>query len=88
MYALAKAIVRIGLHWYYQQITVSGAERIPRTGPVFLAANHPNALIDALVVGLVAPRRDGGRLIDVDALRQHPPRHGAIHGPRIDVPQT
>lgn len=57
MYAVAKAIVGVGLRWYYQQITVSGAERIPRTGAVFLAANHPNALIDALVVGLVAPRR-------------------------------
>lgn len=57
MYAVAKSLVRVALHWYYQQITVSGAERIPARGPVFLAANHPNALVDALVVGAVAGRR-------------------------------
>ena len=57
LYAIAKPLVRIGLEWYYRHITVSGLERIPRDGPVFLAANHPNALVDALVVGLIAPRR-------------------------------
>lgn len=29
---------------------------MPRTGPVFLAGNHPNALMDALVIGVLVPR--------------------------------
>jgi len=57
LYALFKPVVGVALRWYYRSITISGLERIPQTGPVFLAVNHPNALVDALVVGTVVPRR-------------------------------
>lgn len=45
------------LRWYYRDITVIGRERIPRTGPLLLATNHPNALVDALVAVSESPRR-------------------------------
>jgi 1-acyl-sn-glycerol-3-phosphate acyltransferase len=35
---------------------VANLDRIPRHGPVFLAANHPNSLTDAMVVGWTSPR--------------------------------
>ncbi len=57
IYALFKPIVGVALRWYYQQITPTGLERIPAEGPVFLAVNHPNALVDALVVATSVPRR-------------------------------
>jgi glycerol-3-phosphate O-acyltransferase / dihydroxyacetone phosphate acyltransferase len=57
LYALFKPVVGVALRWYYRSITISGLERIPQAGPVFLAVNHPNALVDALVVGSVVPRR-------------------------------
>lgn len=57
LYDALKPIVRIALHWYYRSITVAGAERIPEHGPVFLAVNHPNALVDALVVAVATKRR-------------------------------
>ncbi|MEP6765100.1 MAG: lysophospholipid acyltransferase family protein [Gemmatimonadaceae bacterium] len=50
-------IVRTALRWYYRSIAVAGRSRVPITGPVFLAVNHPNALVDALVVAAVMPRR-------------------------------
>lgn len=50
-------IAGTGLRWYYRDIKVVGSERIPRSGPVILAANHPNALVDALVATSVVPRR-------------------------------
>ncbi len=59
MYALLLPVVRTALGWYYRSITTTGLERIPRDGPVFLAVNHPNALVDALVIGAIAPRRVG-----------------------------
>ena len=42
------------------RIDVEGAERLPRTGPVVVAANH-SSFIDFMVVGLVGTAR--GRLI-------------------------
>lgn len=50
-------VARTALRWYYRDVAVANAERIPRDGPIFVAVNHPNALIDALVVGSVLPRR-------------------------------
>jgi 1-acyl-sn-glycerol-3-phosphate acyltransferase len=35
----------------------AGTERVPRTGPVLLCINHPNNLIDSLLVGSVLPRK-------------------------------
>jgi len=56
-YDTLRALARITLTWYYGAVEVSGLERIPPTGPVFLAGNHPNALMDALVIGVLVPRR-------------------------------
>jgi 1-acyl-sn-glycerol-3-phosphate acyltransferase len=56
LYQLFKPVVGVALRWYYRSITTAGLERIPRDGPVFLAVNHPNALVDALVVGWCTPR--------------------------------
>ena len=57
LYAIVKPVVRIALNWYYRSIAVAGPSRIPETGPVFLAVNHPNALVDALVVACSINRR-------------------------------
>ena len=57
LYPLLKPVVGIALHWYYRSLGIANAERIPRDGPVFLAANHPNSLTDAMVVGWASPRR-------------------------------
>src|SRR4051812_793303 len=57
MYALLRAIAGIALRWYYRDIRVEGLERVPRERPLLLVVNHPNALVDALLVGWVVPRR-------------------------------
>jgi 1-acyl-sn-glycerol-3-phosphate acyltransferase len=46
----------VALRWYYRSVEIANEERIPRDGPIFVAVNHPNALIDALVVGIAMPR--------------------------------
>ena len=55
-YALLRALAGIALRWYYRDIHVEGLERIPRHRPLILAVNHPNALVDALLVAWVVPR--------------------------------
>jgi 1-acyl-sn-glycerol-3-phosphate acyltransferase len=57
LYAVLRAVARLALRWYYRDIQVEGLERFPRRGPVLLVVNHPNALVDALLVGWVVPRR-------------------------------
>lgn len=52
-----RAIARVALRWFYARVDVDGLERIPARSPVLLAVNHPNSLVDALVVGSIFPRR-------------------------------
>jgi glycerol-3-phosphate O-acyltransferase/dihydroxyacetone phosphate acyltransferase len=57
LYLLLRAIAGISLRWFYARVDVVGHERIPAQAPVLLAVNHPNALVDALVIGWICPRR-------------------------------
>ena len=57
IYALMRAIAGIALRWFYRSIDVAGVERIPKDRPLLLVVNHPNALVDALIVAWVVPRR-------------------------------
>lgn len=70
LYTLLRAIARLALRWYYRDIEVLGIERIPRGAPALLAANHNNALVDALLIGSVLPRRV--RLTAKATLLEHP----------------
>ena len=49
LYRVLRAAADVALRWYYADIVVQGAERIPTSGPLVIAANHPNALVDALL---------------------------------------
>jgi glycerol-3-phosphate O-acyltransferase / dihydroxyacetone phosphate acyltransferase len=57
LYALMRAIAGTALRWFYSDIQVEGRERIPRDRPLLLVVNHPNALVDALLVVSIVPRR-------------------------------
>lgn len=57
MYALLRALAGVALRWFYRSIQIEGRERIPRRGPVLFVVNHPNALVDAMLVGWAVPRR-------------------------------
>lgn len=57
LYTLLRAITGVALQWFYRDIEIAGGERIPHAGPLLVAVNHPNSLVDALVAGRVVPRR-------------------------------
>lgn len=57
LYGFLRWIAGIALHWFYSDIKVVGHTRVPVSGPIIVAANHPNALVDALVAGWILPRR-------------------------------
>lgn len=57
LYNFFRWISGIALHWFYSDIRVTGQGNVPSSGPIIVAANHPNALVDALVAGWILPRR-------------------------------
>src|SRR4051812_7180246 len=57
LYVLLRAVAGVALRWFYSRVDVSGMNRVAARGPMLLAVNHPNALVDALVVAWTMPRR-------------------------------
>jgi 1-acyl-sn-glycerol-3-phosphate acyltransferase len=56
-YALVRFLVRGLLALFYRRLDVVAGERIPATGPLVVAANHHNSLVDAMLLLAVVPRR-------------------------------
>ena len=50
--ALVRALVRL----FYRRLEVAGLEHLPAEGPILLVANHPNGLVDPMVVLAALPR--------------------------------
>lgn len=57
IYGALRWVAGVALHWFYGDIRVVGKEKIPRNIPLLIAVNHPNALVDSLVIGWLMPRR-------------------------------
>ena len=57
LYAILRAAAGVALRWYYGRIDVEGLERVPESSPLLVVVNHPNALVDALLVAWALPRR-------------------------------
>ena len=57
LYALMRAVAAVALRWFYRDVQVDGLHKIPRKRPILLVVNHPNALVDALLVVRLVPRR-------------------------------
>ena len=56
LYKILRWFGRMALRWFYREVDVAGLERVPRDVPLLIASNHPNQLIDALLVGVSMPR--------------------------------
>lgn len=57
LYWFIRFIAGIALDWFYSDLSIDGAEGIPSSGPLLIAVNHPNQLIDAMVVLRLTSRR-------------------------------
>lgn len=49
--------MKAGLGLFFQRLHVRGAEHIPGSGPVVFVANHPNSIMDAMVLWAVLERK-------------------------------
>lgn len=57
LYWFGRALLGLALGFYFRRMERFHAERVPRTGPVFLTSNHPNSVTDAFVIGASVPRK-------------------------------
>ncbi|MEO6864656.1 MAG: 1-acyl-sn-glycerol-3-phosphate acyltransferase [Gemmatimonadaceae bacterium] len=46
----------VALHWFYRDVRITGSDRIPLQGPILIAMNHQNALVDAILALWIIPR--------------------------------
>ena len=56
-YSAVRAVGRFWLWFFFKDLTAVHCDRVPALGPVLLCINHPNNLIDSLLVGGVLPRK-------------------------------
>src|SRR4029078_6251536 len=56
-YSIVRLVSRFWSWFFFKNVWVVGAERIPAGGPVLLCINHPNNLIDSLLVSGVLSRK-------------------------------
>jgi 1-acyl-sn-glycerol-3-phosphate acyltransferase len=54
--AAATAVSRLVLRVFYRRLEAAGLERIPASGPTILVLNHPNGLMDPLLLLCLSPR--------------------------------
>ncbi len=59
IYRILRVLMRYALQVFFRKITIEGLENVPREGPLLVAANHPNTLIDVLLVATSLERRIG-----------------------------
>lgn len=56
LYSFLQWVGGIALHWFYRDVRVVHGDRIPRSGPLLVAVNHQNAVVDAILAQWVVPR--------------------------------
>jgi glycerol-3-phosphate O-acyltransferase/dihydroxyacetone phosphate acyltransferase len=56
LYQFVRFLLSITSKFYFRTLQVKGLENIPKTGPVFLVANHPAAFLDPMVLSTISPR--------------------------------
>jgi glycerol-3-phosphate O-acyltransferase / dihydroxyacetone phosphate acyltransferase len=54
-----RRLVRLGLGIYFRRIERFRADRVPATGPILFASNHPGSITDAFLIGTALRRRVG-----------------------------
>ena len=53
LYRFFKLILRPSLAVFFQRLEVRGRENLPETGAILVVANHPNTLMDPILVGML-----------------------------------
>lgn len=77
-YGLVRTLARWVLGLFYRRIDLVGLENIPESGPLIVAANHQNALVDPMLLLGLLPRRVGA---GCQGATVPPPAHRPLAAP-------
>ena len=50
LYYLFKVLIKTQFFFYTKRIKIEGAENIPEKGAILFTANHPNGLLDPILI--------------------------------------
>lgn len=50
LYYIFKVLIKTGFFFYAKKIKISGKENIPKKGAILFTANHPNGLLDPILI--------------------------------------
>ncbi len=57
LYQFAKLIAVRAIKLFYRRVNIKNRRYLPENGPIIFTANHPNTMMDPLLIGFAAPRR-------------------------------
>jgi len=57
LYRFARVLIALAMRIFFRRTIVRGAENVPESGPLILAANHPSSIVDAFSIGLATRRK-------------------------------
>ena len=57
LYRFARGVIALAMRIFFRRTVVRGAENVPESGPLILAANHPSSVVDAFSIGLATRRK-------------------------------
>ena len=50
MHRILNVLIDLVVNTFFRRIDVTGLENVPATGPLIIAGNHPNALMDGFLL--------------------------------------
>jgi 1-acyl-sn-glycerol-3-phosphate acyltransferase len=53
LYQFLKLLVGLGIRFYYKEVRIKNKPNLKTQGPLIIIANHPNTLMDAMMLGYV-----------------------------------
>ena len=59
IYKTIKLLFGLAVRLFFKSIEIEGQENIPKKGPLILVANHPNTLLDPVLVGVITKQQVG-----------------------------
>lgn len=59
IYRLLRKLIKIALFFFFKEIVVSGKKNMLHQGPLIIVANHPNTLMDPLIIASIMKQQIG-----------------------------